>query len=73
MRRHSHLADKLSNVRAIYRDFRAMGDALWERFNMKDKEQIGWYYRSIAAALESELGKKLAWQEYPELVEGMFG
>ncbi len=50
-----------------------MGDALWERFNMKDKEQIGWYYRSIAAALESELGKKLAWQEYRELVEGMFG
>lgn len=49
-----------------------MGDALWERFNMKDKEQIGWYYRSIAGALESELGKKLAWQEYRELVEGTF-
>ena len=67
------LADKLSNVRAIHRDFRALGDALWERFNMKDKDQIGWYYRSIAEALEAELGETLAWQEYRGLVEGTFG
>lgn len=67
------LADKLSNVRAIHRDFRALGDALWERFNMKDKEQIGWYYRSIAGALESELGETLAWQEYRGLVEETWG
>ena len=67
------LADKLSNIRSIHRDFRAMGEALWERFNMKDKDQIGWYYRSIAGALESELGETLAWQEYRALVEETFG
>ncbi|MDD4095880.1 MAG: HD domain-containing protein [Oscillospiraceae bacterium] len=67
------LADKLSNVRSIHRDFRALGDALWERFNMKDKDQIGWYYRSIAGALESELGETLAMKEYRGLVEGTWG
>jgi len=67
------LADKLSNIRAIHRDFRALGEALWERFNMKDKDQIGWYYRSIAGALESELGETLAWQEYRGLVEETWG
>ncbi len=67
------LADKLSNIRSIHRDFRALGEALWERFNMKDKDQIGWYYRSIAEALESELGETLAWKEYRGLVEETFG
>lgn len=66
------LADKLSNVRSIHRDFRAMGEALWERFNMKDPDQIGWYYRSIGEALESELGETLAWKEYRGLVEETF-
>ena len=67
------LADKLSNIRSIYRDFRVLGEALWDRFNMKDKDQIGWYYRSIAEALQGELGETLAWQEYRDLVDGTFG
>lgn len=67
------LADKLSNIRSIHRDFRALGEKLWERFNMKDKDQIGWYYRSIAGALKDELGETNAWQEYRELVENTFG
>jgi myo-inositol-1(or 4)-monophosphatase len=67
------LADKLSNIRSIHRDFRALGEALWERFNMKDPDQIGWYYRSIGEALESELGETLAWKEYRGLVEETFG
>jgi len=67
------LADKLSNIRSIHRDFRALGEALWERFNMKDPDQIGWYYRSIGEALENELGETLAWKEYRGLVEETFG
>jgi hypothetical protein len=67
------LAGKLSNIRAIHRDFRALGEAFWERFNMKDKDQIEWYYRSIMGALEDELGETLAWQEYRELVGRTFG
>ncbi len=37
------LSDKLSNIRAIYRDQLSMGDALWRRFNQKDKRQHAWY------------------------------
>ncbi|NLP17410.1 MAG: phosphohydrolase, partial [Clostridiales bacterium] len=33
------LGDKLSNVRAIYRDYQALGDKLWDRFNQKDKSE----------------------------------
>ena len=40
---------------------------------MKDPDQIGWYYRSIGEALESELGETLAWKEYRGLVEETFG
>jgi len=53
--------------------FSSIGDALWERFNMKDKDQIGWYYRSIAEALKWDLGETLAMKEYRDLVERTFG
>ena len=33
------LADKLSNIRAIHRDQKTVGDQLWERFNEKRKEK----------------------------------
>ena len=41
------LADKLHNAHAILRDFRAHGDELWQRFNVKDPKQHLWYYRSL--------------------------
>jgi (p)ppGpp synthase/HD superfamily hydrolase len=41
------LADKLHNARALLRDFRDVGDKLWERFNEKDPRQHLWYYRSL--------------------------
>jgi (p)ppGpp synthase/HD superfamily hydrolase len=41
------LADKLHNAHAILRDFRAHGDELWRRFNVKDPQQHLWYYRSL--------------------------
>lgn len=66
------LGDKLSNIRAIYRDQLAIGDALWERFHQKDKAQHKWYYSAIADAL-SELKVHPAWQEYHELVQKVFG
>lgn len=40
---------------------------------MKDKDQIGWYYRSIAEALKWDLGETLAWKEYRGLVEETWG
>ena len=37
------LADKLHNARALLRDYRDVGDKLWERFNQKDPQQHLWY------------------------------
>jgi myo-inositol-1(or 4)-monophosphatase len=66
------LGDKLSNIRAMYRDQQEIGDALWKRFNQPDKAEHGWYYRSIAAAV-SDLSGFPAWQEYDRLVREVFG
>ena len=65
------IGDKLSNVRAMYRDYQAIGDRLWDRFNQKDKSEHGWYYRSIADAT-MELSEYPAWQEYERLVSLLF-
>lgn len=66
------LADKLANLRAIFRDQCIVGDKVWERFNEKDKNMHAWMYRSIAKALE-ELKEHPTWQEYNRLVEEVFG
>ncbi len=42
------LADKTHNARAILSDYRALGDALWPRFN-GGRDGTVWYYRSLAA------------------------
>jgi (p)ppGpp synthase/HD superfamily hydrolase len=45
------LADKIHNARAILRDYRQLGDAVWKRFK-GGKEGTLWYYRALAATLE---------------------
>ncbi len=65
------LADKLSNIRAIYRDHLAIGDELWKRFYQQDPQMHAWYYRAIADAT-AELAHYPAWQEYSQLVEKVF-
>lgn len=42
-------ADKLHNVRSILKDYRMIGDAVWERFH-GGKEGTLWYYRSLVDA-----------------------
>ena len=66
------LGDKLANMRAIYRDFKAEGVQMWQRFNQKDVNQQAWYYRSIAA-LTQRLSNTSAWLEYKTLTELVFG
>lgn len=39
-------ADKLYNARSILKDFRELGDTIWERFTGK-KDGTLWYYRSL--------------------------
>ncbi len=45
-------ADCLSNIRDIKMDYDRIGDDLWERFNQKDKELQGWYYRETVILLD---------------------
>ena len=66
------LGDKLSNIRSICRDYEAQGDALWQRFNQKDKNEHRWYYKSIADCL-SDLCEYPAYKEYVFLAEKTFG
>lgn len=67
------LGDKLSNIRSIQRDYAALGDELWQRFNQKDPAEHAWYYRKIAGLLEGELGGTEAWREYSQRVSTVFG
>jgi (p)ppGpp synthase/HD superfamily hydrolase len=68
------LADKLHNMRTIVVDYRAVGECLWVRFNA-DRDEVLWYYRSLAAAfarlrpgsLATELG--VAVSEVERLIE----
>ena len=66
------LGDKLANMRAIYRDFKVEGEAMWQRFNQKDAKEQAWYYRSIAN-LTARLSDTSAWLEYKTLTELVFG
>ncbi len=67
------LGDKLSNLRAIAADYRAMGDTLWSRFHAPEgKKDIEWYYRGLADAL-IPLADTTPYQEFRSLVESTFG
>ncbi len=65
------LGDKLSNMRAIDRDFQDIGDKLWERFNVKDKNEHKWYYSSLVNSLRY-LPENRAYNEFKSLVEKVF-
>ena len=65
------LGDKLSNMRAIARDYAVQGDALWNIFHAKDPKDHEWHYRGLAGAL-SELSGTFAYQEFVQLIEQVF-
>lgn len=66
------IGDKLSNIRAIYKDFLIEGDSIWNKFHQSDIKAQAWYYRSIMKYTD-RLANTLAWNEYKTLVEKLFG
>lgn len=66
------MGDKLSNMRAIYRDYMKQGDDLWQIFHIKDKAAHEWHYRGLASSL-AELSDTFAYQEFIELIDKVFG
>ena len=65
------LGDKLSNMRAIARDYAVQGDALWNIFHAKDPKDHEWHYRGLADALR-ELEGTPAFREFERLINQVF-
>ena len=65
------MGDKLSNMRAIWRDYQNKGDELWNIFHVKDKASHEWHYRGLAASL-AELKETFAYQEFVRLIDEVF-
>lgn len=66
------LGDKLSNMRAIARDYAQIGDNLWKMFHVTDKAEHEWHYRGLAQALK-DLEVTAAYKEFIYLIEEVFG
>jgi GTP pyrophosphokinase len=60
-------ADKLHNTRSMLRDYRSMGEAVWERFTTQSREDQLWVYRGLCGvylekgvgAMAEEIGETL--------------
>ncbi len=65
------LGDKLSNMRAIARDYAVRGDELWNLFRSKDRKDHEWHYRGLADSLH-ELHDTFAYKEFEQLIEQVF-
>ncbi len=67
------LGDKLSNMRAIARDYHKKGDDLWQIFHAPGgKPDHEWHYRGLADALREMSGTE-AYEEFTRLVDDVFG
>ena len=67
------LADKLSNMRDIDRDYPVLGEILWTRFRMQSKAALGWYYKGVRDVLREKFEGVEAYEEYCRLIEKNFG
>ena len=67
------MGDKLSNMRAISRDYDDLGDALWDRFHAPGgKADHEWHYRGLAQSL-SDLAGTHAFTEFTVHLAHVFG
>jgi len=66
------LGDKLSNMRAIWRDWLEKGDAIWSIFHVTDPAEHEWHYRGLADSLR-ELDDTIAFKEFEHLINKVFG
>ena len=66
------LGDKLSNMRAIWRDWLVKGDEIWKIFHVTDPAEHEWHYRGLADSLR-ELDDTIAFKEFEHLINKVFG
>lgn len=67
------LADKLSNMRDIDRDYPVEGESLWLRFRMQSRLALAWYYKGVRDALREAFEGTDAYEEYCRLIDKNFG
>ena len=68
------LADKLSNLRSLWRDYQTAGEALWSRFNAP-KHMQAWYYSKVRdglAELQDNPETADAYREIVRLYQALF-
>jgi myo-inositol-1(or 4)-monophosphatase len=61
------MGDKLSNMRAIARDYAVKGDELWKIFHAPDPSDHEWHYRGLANSLR-DLKDTFAFKEFESLI-----
>ena len=65
------LGDKLSNMRAIARDYAVQGESFWNLFHVTERSEHEWHYRGLADALR-ELDETDAFREFEALINQVF-
>ena len=65
------MGDKLSNMRAIARDYSLQGDEFWSLFHVTERSEHEWHYRGLADALR-ELEGTFAFSEFEQLINQVF-
>lgn len=68
------LGDKLSNIRAMTRDYERIGEDLWKKFNNSDPILQGMYYGLLANVFgaDEEIAGTPEYKEYVELCTALF-
>ena len=65
------LGDKLSNIRAMYHDYKDLGDKFWSRFRESDPRLHKWRYNELTKCFKG-LEDTYAYMEFKKLVELTF-
>lgn len=65
------LGDKLSNMRALAREFAVIGEPVFARFNEPDPKKQGWYHATVLDYIK-ELSDYPAYREYEALYHQVF-
>lgn len=66
------LADKAANAESLLKEWRHVGDDMWQKFNQHDKSKHAWYYYSCAEALK-EFSDSEVMKNYLENLKELFG
>lgn len=66
------LADKVHNARSMAADHAIVGDALWQRFNVKTRAPHERYYRELRAAFDSAKASDWLMRQFDDALDTLF-